>query len=103
LNLDVPFGLGSRHIAAASISFATKAVAVVVSESSVVRVFERGALMAEIIPELWMLSRGEVTLRGRLSRDEKHQLAIVTGDRRAKRFGDQEIRPVRANRVGGIH
>ena len=78
LKLDVPFGLGSRHIAAASISFATKAVAVVVSESAVVRVFERGALMAEIIPELWMLSRGEVSLTGRISRDEKHQLAIVT-------------------------
>ena len=38
-SVTVPFGLGSRHIAAASMSFATKALAVVVSESSVVRVF----------------------------------------------------------------
>jgi diadenylate cyclase len=78
-NLNVPFGLGSRHIAAASISFATKAVAVVVSESSVVRVFDHGDLIAEIIPELWMLSRGETSLRGRIKRDEEHKIAIVTG------------------------
>src|SRR5215475_11373451 len=62
-NIEVPFGLGSRHIAAASISFATKAVAVVVSESSIVRVFERGTLIAEIIPELWLFNRGEISLR----------------------------------------
>jgi DNA integrity scanning protein DisA with diadenylate cyclase activity len=85
-NLDVPFGLGSRHIAAASITSATKAVAVVVSESSLVRIFERGVLLAEIIPELWMLNRGEISLRGRVVRDEERQLAIVTdGVRAAKK------------------
>jgi diadenylate cyclase len=35
--VDVPLGLGSRHIAAANMSAVTKAVGVVVSESSVVR------------------------------------------------------------------
>jgi diadenylate cyclase len=50
-------GLGSRHAAAASISHATAAIAVVVSQSSVVRVFARGELLAEIIPELFLLSR----------------------------------------------
>jgi diadenylate cyclase len=50
-------GLGSRHAAAASISRATAAIAVVVSQSSVVRVFARGELLAEIIPELFLLSR----------------------------------------------
>lgn len=76
--IKIPFGLGSRHIAAASITFATKAVAVVVSESSMVRVFEHGALVAEIVPELWLLSRRELTLRGNISKDLKHHLAFIT-------------------------
>jgi diadenylate cyclase len=50
-------GLGTRHAAAASITRATSAVAVVASQSSVVRVFARGQLLAEIIPELFLLSR----------------------------------------------
>lgn len=53
--LDLPLGLGSRHMAAASITRATEAVAVVVSESSMVRVFDNGSIVGEIIPELWML------------------------------------------------
>jgi diadenylate cyclase len=54
-SLDVPLGLGSRHVAAASISKQTAAVAVAVSESSVVRMFDDGELVSEIIPEIWML------------------------------------------------
>jgi DNA integrity scanning protein DisA with diadenylate cyclase activity len=77
--VQVPFGLGSRHIAAASISFATNASAIVVSESSIVRVFERGNLVAEIIPELWLFSRHEMALRGRISKDAHHGIAVVTG------------------------
>jgi diadenylate cyclase len=50
-------GLGTRHAAAASITRVTAAIAVVVSQSSVVRVFARGELLAEIIPELFLLSR----------------------------------------------
>jgi hypothetical protein len=50
-------GLGTRHAAAASISRTTGAIAVVVSQSSVVRVFSRGEVRAEIIPELFLLSR----------------------------------------------
>lgn len=53
--LELPLGLGSRHMAAASITRATSAVAVVVSESSMVRVFDNGSIVGEIIPELWML------------------------------------------------
>lgn len=53
--LDLPLGLGSRHMAAASITRVTEAVAVVVSESSMVRVFDNGSIVGEIIPELWML------------------------------------------------
>lgn len=53
--IQLPLGLGTRHMAAASITRETGSVAVVVSESSVVRVFLRGHLVAEILPELWML------------------------------------------------
>ncbi len=60
----LPFGLGSRHLAGASISSVTDAVAIVVSESSMVRVFDNGRLIAEIIPELWLLSHHDVQLRG---------------------------------------
>ena len=56
-DIELPLGLGSRHVAAASISKNTKAVAVVVSESSVVRILSRGEIMAEIIPELWLIQQ----------------------------------------------
>jgi diadenylate cyclase len=62
----LPFGLGSRHVAGASISAVTDAVAIVVSESAMVRVFDNGRLIAEIIPELWLLSH--------------HQIQLLTGD-----------------------
>ena len=54
-DLDIPLGLGSRHMAAASISRKTGAVTVAVSESSTVRVFDEGEVVAEVVPELWML------------------------------------------------
>ena len=54
-SLDLPLGLGSRHMAGASISRQTNAVAVVVSESSMVRMFDDGELVSEIVPELWMI------------------------------------------------
>jgi diadenylate cyclase len=60
----LPLGLGSRHVAAASITLQTQAVAVVVSESSVVRVFDNGELISEIIPELWMLRHYRPHLSG---------------------------------------
>jgi diadenylate cyclase len=50
-------GLGTRHAAAASITRETGATAIVVSQSSVVRVFAGGDLRAEIIPELYLMSR----------------------------------------------
>jgi diadenylate cyclase len=54
-DLNVPLGLGGRHMAAASVSRRTNSVAVVVSERSMVRVFDDGELVSEITPELWML------------------------------------------------
>lgn len=53
--VKIPLGLGSRHMAAASISLKTQAVAVVVSESSMVRVFDDGGIISEILPELYLL------------------------------------------------
>jgi diadenylate cyclase len=49
-------GLGTRHAAAASISEETSAIGIVVSQSSVVRVFAGGDMRAEIIPELFLMS-----------------------------------------------
>jgi diadenylate cyclase len=63
-HLEVPLGLGSRHVAAASVSSRTDAVAVVVSESSTVRMFDDGELVAEIVPELWLLGRYGLYLDG---------------------------------------
>jgi DNA integrity scanning protein DisA with diadenylate cyclase activity len=50
-------GLGTRHAAAASITAATDATAIVVSQSSIVRVYADGEIRAEIVPELFLLSR----------------------------------------------
>lgn len=55
--IDLPLGFGSRHLAAASVSQRLGAVAIVVSESGVVRVFHSGQIEATLIPELWLLDR----------------------------------------------
>ena len=57
-------GLGTRHAAAASISATTDATAVVVSQSSIVRVFANGRVKAEIIPELFLMSREQLFAPG---------------------------------------
>jgi DNA integrity scanning protein DisA with diadenylate cyclase activity len=62
--LDLPLGLGSRHMAAASITRETRAYAVAVSESAVVRVFSEGRLITEIIPEIWLFSKESVKIKG---------------------------------------
>ncbi len=53
--IDLPLGLGARHLAGASITRNTNAVAVVVSESALVRLFDDGELVGELLPELWMI------------------------------------------------
>ena len=80
---EIPFGLGSRHIAGAAISTMTKAVAIVVSESSVVRVFCHGKMVGEIIPELWLLSRHEVRMDGPLAKENVGDMAVFTRKRGA--------------------
>jgi DisA checkpoint controller-like protein len=63
-DVALPDGLASRHLAGDSISQATDAVSIVVSESSMVRVFDDGTLVAEIIPELWLMDHYNVQLSG---------------------------------------
>ncbi len=75
--IDVPLGLGSRHIAAANMSAATDAVGIVVSESSVVRLFCHGKLVGEIIPELWMTDRATY-LRGVVKKEQIGELTVLT-------------------------
>ena len=60
--IDLPLGFGSRHLAAASISQRVGAIAIVVSESGVVRVFHDGHIEATLIPELWLLDRHHTQL-----------------------------------------
>ena len=79
-DLDLPLGLGSRHMAAASISLRTDAVAVVVSESSVVRMFDDGQLVAEIFPELWMLGGYVSRLSGPIRTRNRSAIALTSRD-----------------------
>jgi diadenylate cyclase len=73
----LPFGLGSRHVAGASISAVTETVAIVVSESAMVRIFHKGRLIAEIIPELWLLSHHNVQLHGPYSEEQQGDVAVL--------------------------
>jgi DNA integrity scanning protein DisA with diadenylate cyclase activity len=75
-----PLGLGTRHIAAASISLVTGAIAVVVSESSVVRIYAEGTLINEILPEVWLLHRYiSHFAKPQLVNDTEQNLAIFQG------------------------
>jgi diadenylate cyclase len=82
--IEVPLGLGSRHIAAAHISAATRAIGIVVSESAVVRLFCHGALIGEIIPELWMMKRYDFQTDGAMVKETVGDLAVIT-PRRGRR------------------
>jgi DNA integrity scanning protein DisA with diadenylate cyclase activity len=79
-HLDVPLGLGSRHIAAANMSAVTRSVGIVVSESSVVRLFCHGQLVGEIIPEIWMMDHA-AKLRGSVKKEQVGDLTVLTPNR----------------------
>jgi DNA integrity scanning protein DisA with diadenylate cyclase activity len=76
--VDVPLGLGSRHLAGASITRHTRAAAIVVSQSSIVRLFCHGDLVAEILPEVWMLNHHRVNVKGAVKEERFEDLAVVT-------------------------
>jgi diadenylate cyclase len=74
----LPYGMASRHLAGASISQVTDAVAIVVSESSMVRVFDDGKLVAEIIPELWLMDHYNVQLAQPYQEERVGDLSVLT-------------------------
>jgi diadenylate cyclase len=76
-SLDLPLGLGSRHMAGASISRQTRAVAVVVSESSMVRMFDDGELVSEIVPELWMIDGYTSRMEGRIFTRRDQDVTVI--------------------------
>jgi diadenylate cyclase len=76
-SLDLPLGLGSRHVAGASISRQTRAVAVVVLESSMVRMFDDGELVSEIIPELWMIDGYTSRMEGRIFTRRDEDITVI--------------------------
>jgi diadenylate cyclase len=76
-NVSVPLGLGSRHMAAASVSKQTSAVAVAVSESSMVRMFDDGELVSEIIPELWMFDGYTTRLQGKTFTRREEDITVI--------------------------
>ncbi len=78
MGLKQPLGLGSRHMAAASITSITKAVAVVVSESSVVRVFDDGEIVGEVIPELWLMRNYTLHLDGEYHTHTEENVTVVS-------------------------
>ncbi|HZU24159.1 MAG TPA: diadenylate cyclase [Bryobacteraceae bacterium] len=77
-SVPVRLGLGSRHVAAASITLSTGAAAVVVSEAAVVRVFCHGDIVAEILPELWLLSRQSLQVGGQMKQERVGDMAVFT-------------------------
>ena len=75
--LSLPLGLGSRHMAAASVSKQTGAVAVAVSENSTVRMFDDGELVSEIIPEIWMLGGYSTRLEGKTFTRQAEDITVI--------------------------
>jgi diadenylate cyclase len=75
--VNIPLGLGSRHLAGASVSRHTNAVAVAVSESSTVRMFDDGELVSEIIPEIWMLGGYSTKLEGRTFVRQDEDITVI--------------------------
>lgn len=80
--VELPLGLGSRHMAAAAITKETNAIAVVVSESSVVRVFDNGEIITEIIPELWLLRRYGLHLGAHYTLRRSGEITVISKEGR---------------------
>jgi hypothetical protein len=77
--VEIHQGLGARHVAAASITKKTNAIAILVSEISIVRLFSSGGLIAKILPELCLMSRFSSHIRSPiLSQRPKENIAIIS-------------------------
>jgi len=79
-DIEPQLGLGTRHIAAASITRATATTAIVISESSVVRVFYAGHLATEFLPELWLLRRFIRHLHNPHLTERREENLVVLGE-----------------------
>jgi len=79
--LHIPLGLGARHMAAASITRDTNAIAIVVSESGVVRVFDDAEIIAEIVPELWLMRHAGMHVRAPYSVHANDEMTVASTDR----------------------
>ncbi|MEO8131177.1 MAG: diadenylate cyclase [Bryobacteraceae bacterium] len=96
-DIDVYLGLGTRHLAAAKMSAVTRSLGIVVSQSATVRIFCHGKLTAEIIPELWLLGRHDLQIKGQVTQETIGGIAIITPKRGA---GAQKVRPALRPPVG---
>ncbi len=76
--INMPLGLGSRHMAGAAITKHTRCVSVVVSTSAIVRLFDDGVLVAEVIPELWILNRYSSHIDAPLLTRSDEQVTILS-------------------------
>ncbi len=76
-DVHIPLGLGSRHLASASVSRHTNAVAIAVSESSMVRMFDDGELVSEIIPEIWMFEGYTTRLQGKTFTKQEEDITVI--------------------------
>lgn len=77
-DIDIPLGLGSRHVAAASITKKTESVAIALSESGTVRVFFHGDIIAEIIPDTWLHSQCSIHLKEPYTEEIEGDLTVVS-------------------------
>jgi diadenylate cyclase len=73
-------GLGTRHAAAASITAATRSVGIVVSQSSIVRVYAQGKIRAEVVPELFLLSRDGLFTNGDVRQVPEAGITLAVAD-----------------------
>jgi diadenylate cyclase len=73
-------GLGTRHAAAASITAQTRSVAMVVSQSSIVRVYAQGKIRAEVVPELFLLSRDGLFTNGDVRQVPEAGITLAVAD-----------------------
>ncbi|MFQ5706589.1 MAG: DNA integrity scanning protein DisA nucleotide-binding domain protein [bacterium] len=77
--VELPLGLGARHMAAAAMSKHTAALVIVVSTSSIVRVFDDGEIVGEILPELWLMSRSSFYIeQPQIVENRKEKITVVT-------------------------
>ena len=65
----------------ASITGETNAIEVVVSESSLVRVFDNGEIISGLIPEMWLFSRYSLHMSGHYSERTDDHLTVFSKDK----------------------